>query len=266
MKITIDSHFHTTLSDCCSDPAMTVENVAKHLASRGFQLIAVTDHIWDNSAITPNNFYKLHPACNILKQAQHIRAGKFPLKVLAGCEADMRAPGEFGITQSLREKLDLVIMASDHFHMHKFVEQPNPVTPENVGRLILKFFRSAATSGLADVLAHPLFPCGFVQLYDRAVATISDDEFLEICGEAAFRGVAMEINSSILRTAVDNHCSPETTERIFTLAKQAGCRFTFGSDAHQMTTFDDIALSEHFADRIGLTEADLFDFSDCQRK
>ncbi|MBQ6473113.1 MAG: PHP domain-containing protein [Victivallales bacterium] len=260
MTYTIDTHIHThALSDCCEDPLMTIENIARLLASRGFRAMAVTDHVWDNPAIPCNEFYRLHPARGVLKQCAEIHSGKYPLKVLAGCEADMRAPGEFGITPALKEKLDLVILSTNHFHMREFVEQPRPATPANLGKSMAAFFRSGVCSGLADILAHPLFPIGYEELFDQTIATFSDEELVALCGEAAIRKIALEINAGVLHSIEKHGCSQESYLRIFTLARQIGCRFTFGSDAHCLADFDEIQRCETFAKQAGITPSLLID-------
>ena len=142
--------------------------------------------------------------------------------------------------------------------MQEFVEQPKPCTPENFARLMLTFFRSAAASGLADILAHPLFTMGYDDIYDRTISAISDTELTDAFGIAASNHVAIEINGSLLRAQKQKQkFSMETLLRVFSLAKHSGCRFTFGSDAHSPEELDNLLFCEEFADRLGLEEADL---------
>lgn len=269
MKVDIDTHLHTPLSKCCSDPAETIENVAALLAGRGYRLIAVTDHVWGHPSVPPNPWYARHPEQGTLEQAAYIHAHQkeFPLTVLASCEADMKAPGIFGITPAMRESLDLIVLSSDHFQLRDFVEQPAEVTPENLARLMMKFFRSAVRESGAHILSHPLYTNSYDEFYDRALACISDAELLDALGEAAERKIALELNAGLFfASTAKGRYKWESMVRVFTLAKQAGCKFTFGTDAHKMADFDKAPLCGKMADDAGITEADMYDFSPWQAR
>lgn len=261
MKVKTDTHIHTFLSNCCSDPEMNVDAIVKSSVDRGLELIAITDHLWANPAVPCNGFYDLHPLKNLEQQMKEIRGKDYPIPVLAGCEADMCAPGKFGITPEVRDMFDFVTLASDHFHMIYFMEQAESETPEAWAKQMVRFFRSAVTSGLCDVLVHPVYICGHMPIYDKAVAAVPDEEFLEIFGEAASRNVGLELNSAVLAGIGKQEYTAETADRIFRLAKKAGCKFVFGSDAHKMADFDIFHLAEETANRAGLTEDDLYDFT-----
>ena len=269
MKVDIDTHLHTPLSKCCFDPAETIENVAAMLAGRGYRLIAVTDHVWGHPTVAPNPWYARHPEQGTLDQADYIHEHQkdFPLTVLASCEADMKAPGIFGITPAMREKLDLITLSSDHFQLRDFVEQPSEVTPENLARLMMKFFRSAVRESGAHILAHPLYTNSYDEYFDRTIDCIGDAELLDALGEAAERGIALELNAGLFYAgAVKGRYSWDSMVRIFTLAKRAGCKFTCGTDAHKMTDFDRAPLCGKMADDAGITEQDLYDFSEWTKK
>lgn len=258
MKTYADYHVHTTLSSCCADPRQTVENIIARQLERGMKIVAITDHLWHNPALPPSAWYAPQSGPRLLPRRHEIRAAATPgLRLLFGCEADMRAPGKFGMTPEFKQNFDLVLLSSDHFHMREFVEQPQPRTPENFARLMLEFFRSAASCGMADILAHPLFTMGHDEIYDRTVAAVSDAEFADALGLAAAHNVAIEINGTLLRKQkMKQQFSLESMLRIFSIAKASGCRFTFGSDAHAISDLDNISFCEEFADRLGLTESD----------
>ena len=95
---------------------------------------------------------------------------------------------------------------------------------------MLKFFLSGVTSGLATSIAHPLLPCGYLDEFDEAVASMSDAELLDAFGAARDHEVAIEITLGFLPSG--QQFSIETPIRFLAIAKQAGCKFTFGSDAH----------------------------------
>ena len=269
MKVDIDTHLHTPLSKCCFDQQETIENVASLLAGRGYRLLAVTDHVWGHPTVAPNEWYARHPEQGTLEQADyiHTHASEFPLTVLASCEADMKAPGIYGITDAMREKLDVIMLSTDHFQLRDFVEQPSEVTPDNLAKLMMKFFRAAVKESGAQIFSHPLFTSSYGEYYDRTMDCIGDAELLDALGEAAAKGIALEINAMLLYGCVSKDTFKwETLLRVFSLAKQAGCKFTFGSDAHKMEHFNYDYLSAKMADEAGITEQDIFDFSKWERK
>jgi len=121
----------------------------------------------------------------------------------------------------------------------------------------LEFFRSAAGSGLAHTIVHPLLPFGYFDRYDAAIASLSDAELIDAFGVAATKGVAIEITPAFLPSAEGPKWSVETPQRVLSLARAAGCCFTFGSDAH---TLDGLARLEAVAvlvEGAGIIEGDL---------
>ena len=257
MKIDIDTHIHTDLSKCCQDPGRSPECVADELSKRGFRLIAITDHFWDNPACPANWWLLRHPRSAAEDQAEHIRNAKFPIKVLASCEADMQGVGRIGITPESKEIFDFVSVSADHFQLRDFVDQPNPATPENMARLMIDMHLDAVRSGLADVLLHPMFASSYDSIYDKTLECISDTELFDVLAETAAHDVVMEINCGVLKGCDMGRFSMETLLRLFETAKKAGCKFTIGSDSHCPAHFQLYGLAEDFTNRLGLTEDDI---------
>jgi len=257
MKIDIDTHIHTELSKCCQDPGRTPESVADELSQRGFRLIAITDHFWDNPAYPPNQWLIKHPRGPAEVQAKHIRNAHFPIRVLASCEADMQGVGRIGITPESKAVFDFVSVAADHFQLRDFVDQPNPPTPENMARLMIDMHLDAVRSGLADVLLHPMFASSYDSIYDKTMECISDAELFDVLAETAAHDVVMEINCGLLKGCDTGRFSMDTLIRLFETAKKAGCKFTIGSDSHCPAHFQLYGLAEDFTNRIGLTEDDI---------
>lgn len=250
-----DMHIHSFASVCCQDEKQTPENIVPLLAKHGYKKIGFVDHVWISRDIEPSHFYKTQNGERHLELLNFIHSCKWEIEVLVGCEADMKAPGVFGITQEFKEKMDYVVMATDHFHMTDFVEQPEDKTPEGVGKHMLKFFISAAKSGLADILVHPFFPYGYVDLYDKSIASLSDAELLDAFSIAASNNIGIEINKCYLpNPQYERFFSLETPLRVLSLAKQAGCTFTLGSDAHSLASFGILNKLQDLAKSLYLTE------------
>ncbi len=258
MEIHADMHIHTTLSCCCHDPGQTLENIVSLMKEKGFRKIGICDHLWRNPSIPPNRFYAPQTGDAILALKQSAEKKNFPLRVLIGAEAEMVAPGVFGIDRAFKEQLDFVAMATDHFHITDFVKQPPDDTPRGVAVHMLEFFTSAAESGLADILVHPLMPLGKeMGQYDRIIESLSDAELFDAFGAAAGNHAAIEINAACLFCGrYAELFSRDTVRRTYELAKKAGCKFTVGSDAHEPGRLFGYGEAAAFCNEVGITEAD----------
>ena len=100
-------------------------------------------------------------------------------------------------------------------------------------------------------VAHPFQPVGSAPLHGDMLRLISDNTFGDLFEMAAARGIGLEIN---------NRCKNPEVVRWICIAKECGCKFTFGSDGHgkdeMKNVFDVAACFEQAA----LTEHDLMDF------
>ena len=258
MTIDHDLHVHTYLSDCCHDkehhrPA----EILAVAAEMGVRLIGFADHVWANPDLPASDWYRPQDASQISRLRDDLASVTTDVRVLVGCEAETVRPGQFGITREFAEQLDFVLLACSHFHMTGFVEQPSARTPRGLADHMLAFFRSAVTSGLATSIPHAFLPLGHYDLLDDAVATMSDGEFLDAFGEAADAGVGIEITVSYFPSSKKPSFSIETPMRVLSLARQAGCRFTFGSDAHDGAAQRRLPNLARFVEPLDLTPADL---------
>ncbi len=257
MRITHDLHIHTYLSTCCGDKINQTPRAILALAEEmGVTTIGFSDHVWANPGVPPSDWYRPQDENQIRRLREDLVALETDVRVLVGCEADMRAPGAFGITPELAADLDHVLLACSHFHMRDFVAQPESAAPRDVARHLLAFFISGVTSGLATSIAHPFLPLGHIEQLDAIIATISDGEFAEAFGVAGEHGVGLEITTGFL-PGIDGPFSLETPLRFLTLAKQAGCHFTCGSDAHTPARQRELPQLTVLVDALGLTEDDL---------
>ncbi len=244
LEIQHDLHTHTYLSVCCREKEAQRPARMIRLAERmGLHTFGFSDHVWMHPTIPPSDFYASQGVTQITRLREDLASVDTPLRILVGCEADMVAPGRFGITPDFAASLDYVLLACSHFHMREFVAQPDSADPPDVARHLLAFFRSAVSSRLATVIPHPFIPLGFQENYEAILACIPDEAFIDAFGLAAEQGVGIEIHPghldrAPLQAAPDGPAGRMTSAsvRMLALAKQAGCRFTFGTDAHAPAT------------------------------
>ncbi len=260
IKLEHDLHVHTFLSECCMSQEQTPENIIREAQELGLKQIGFADHLWANPTLKPHLFYEKQDFRSIAELRRQLTAIEIPegIQVLVGCEAEMAGPGHYGITPRLAEMLDFVLLSTDHFYFHGFVEEPALRTPKALAAHMLKMFIAGARSGLATALAHPMIPHGYLDIYEDTMAELSDQQLVDAFGIAAENGVALEISGNYLpdRKRSQNF-DIEIPLRIIDMAKIAGCKFTFGSDAHTLGTMKRIKDLEFFISTLRLTQDDL---------
>jgi len=261
LQVDHDLHVHTYLSACCGDP----ENArpAKILARAeefGLKTIGFADHLWANPELEPSDWYRPQDEAHVTRLREDLAGLSTPLRVLVGCEAETIAPGRFGITPEVAERFDFVLLPCNHLHMTGFVQQPPSDAPGDVARHQLTLFRSAVQSGLATAIPHPFKALAGEGLFDAMIATVSDAEFTDAFGLAAENGVAIEITRGFVPPARDAGAptwSLETPVRFLSLAKGAGCKFIFASDAHTLEDIGTVKNVQPIVDALGLTTQDI---------
>lgn len=258
MRMKSDMHIHTVLSRCHRSPEQTLDNIVELSVTNGLARIGLADHVWRSDVVAPSDFYSHMDGSGHLSMLETVRSRSWGVEVLVGCEAETQAPGVFGITREFKDRLDFVVMSASHFHMRKFIAQPVETTPLGVAEHMLSFFLSAISSGLPDAIVHPLFPFGYDDMYEAVIAEISDVELTDAFGLAAQNGVGIEINPCALPNPAKNRVFDlDTPTRVFSLAKNVGCKFTFGSDAHAPEELSQLSRLRYFVDALDLTESDL---------
>ena len=100
-------------------------------------------------------------------------------------------------------------------------------------------------------VAHPFQPVGSAPLHADTIDLISDDTFASLFEVAAKRGIGLELN---------NRAKNPRVRRWMAIAKECGCKFTFGSDAHGKAEMADVFAVQACFEPLGLTEYDLMDF------
>ena len=100
-------------------------------------------------------------------------------------------------------------------------------------------------------VAHPFQPVGYGGLQEAVLERIEDSTFRRIFGKAAALGVGLELNP---------RCGDPALVRMNAIAKECGCKFTLGSDAHSPDGMPNILKTEDAMEALGLTNDDLMEF------
>ena len=116
-------------------------------------------------------------------------------------------------------------------------------------------FISLINHDVAHAVAHPFSPLGHDAYGSRAILScLTDDDYAECFTLAKQHNTAIELNGTAFWKDWD---FPETMyehERVFAIARDCGCRFTMGSDAHSMDRLPEISKAVAMANKLGITE------------
>ncbi len=194
-----DLHMHTTQTD----GRATLRELADAGAALGYEYIAITDH---SKALAMANGLDEERVVAFAKEVHELNREGLPLRVFSGLECDILRDGSMDIAESALCELDLVI-GSVHSHM-------NLEPAEMTDRLL-----RALESPSLRILGHLT---GRILLHRESYSF----HFERVTGEAAKRGVWLEINASPERLDLPSH--------MVRTAKRKGCKFTISTDAHRV--------------------------------
>ena len=262
MKYMIDNdlHIHSKLSSCSGDPKQTNERILRYAEENGLRTICVTDHFWDENVEGASEWYRK-------QDYKHIAAAK-PLpqgenvRFLFGCETELNKDLTLGISKEKFDLFDFIIIPTTHFHMKGYtLTEEQSADAKNrakawVERMdaVLEMDLPFHKTGLAHLTCGLMAPAR--EEYIEVLKLIPEKEMRRLFQKAATLGVGIELNAG------DMNFAEEETDiilRPYRIAKQCGCKFYCGSDAHHPEDLDGAkAIFEKAAQLLELTETDKF--------
>lgn len=265
MKITHDFHIHTGLS-LCADPETKVSDFFEPAIAAGLDRIGISNHFWDENIppLRDDGYFTMQNFERLSREEELIRNER-SIKVSFGCEADYDyIHRDVAMTEETAEKFDHILVPNSHTHLVMPEEYWDDI-PRHKEFLLTAYtdIIRGKISKYITAIAHPFDVVGYPKDKLKAlIDSVSDDEFKRIFDETAERGIAYELN---VGGGMQN--SRETIEsfptlRLARLAKECGCKFIFGSDAHAAREWryyiENATLT---AEIIGITEDDICDFA-----
>ena len=249
MKITTDYHVHTGLSSCAPD-STTIASYLPVIKEQGLTKIGIADHVWDDKISEPSNFYRPQfPAHSALIKDQGVPGVIDGVQFLFGCEADMNKDDVLGLTEESAAMFDYVIVSTAHFHMKGFtIERGTPV--EVARKKMLERIYKAIEVPFISGIAHPFLPMGYVE-EKKTLLNFTDNELIDCFKAVAEAKKSIEINFNYF---IEKYEAPEEHQRIYTLAREQGCIFHFGSDCHTPEKMTGYETAAAFAEKCGITE------------
>lgn len=260
MKITSDLHIHTFRS-LCAKPDATVAAYFAIAREMGVTTLGFADHLWDEAVPGACDWYgkqnTVHQRAGIWEEI--LSADPTGLTVLSGAEGEYdNTEHSAAITPGTARRLDHLLLPNSHTHivMPKGLFEPRSAHAHYMLRALYGLLDSpVAREGLLFAIPHPFHavccPYSNAELYPL----LSDNEFGDVFTLAAKRGVAMELNASVFAKMADPSGHPSL--RMHAIARECGCRFSFGSDAHTPESMRALVCLEKITDLLGLTEQDL---------
>ena len=214
-----DLHMHTTLSDGKN----TLEEMAEACRERGYRYVAITDHSASHGFgdhVTPARLEQRIEEIAALNERYDARR----FRVLAGSEVNIQTDGSLDYEDELLARLDWVV-ASVHTSFR--------MTRANMTKRMI----AAVEHPLVDCLGHP---SGRLLLRREGY-----DFDVEAVAEAAARaGTMIEINGNPNRR--------DLSEQNAKLAAEAGVRICLNTDAHRISTLENMRYAVATARRAWL--------------
>lgn len=262
MKYIIDNdlHIHSTISSCSNDPEQTNERILRYAEENGLRTICLTDHFWDETVEGASNWYRPQNYKHIAA-AMPLPQGK-NVRFLFGCETELNKDFTLGVSKENFGLFDFIIIPTTHFHMKGYTlseeESANAKNRANawVERLdaVLEMDLPFRKIGIAHLTCSLIAPTR--EEYIEVLKLIPQKEMKRLFEKAAGLGVGIELNSSDMNFTEEE---ADVVLRPYRIAKQCGCKFYCGSDAHHPNTLDRAkAIFERAVDLLELTEEDKF--------
>lgn len=260
-KFDHDLHIHSQLSSCSRDPEQTPERILQYAKDEGLHTVCITDHYWDSAVEGPSKWYAPQDFDHIseakpLPEAEGIR-------FLFGCETEMRRDLTLGIPAQRFDDFDFIIIPTTHLHMKGFtITEEDAASNDVIARLwverldaLLNMDLPFHKIGIAHLVC-PLICRGDRERYLNILNMIPDSELTRLFTRAAELGVGIELNQGDISFA-DGEL--DTVLRIFKAAKDCGCKFYLGTDAHHPAAFENSREAfDRIIDLLDLKESDKF--------
>lgn len=234
MKFQIDHdlHIHSFLSPCSRNPEQTPENILRFAKEKGLHTICLTDHFWDQGVPDcPPDYTSLGLSCIETALPLPQEEGT---RFLFGCEAEMNWNMEPGIARENYDRFGFSVIATTHFHLDGCLKQAQKETAETRAAAWVDRFDKVLSMDL------PFHKVGIAHLTTTLIAPTREEyrQVLDLLPEtvigalfqrAATCGVGIELNADDMKKAFEEG---ERVWRFYRVAKECGCRFYLGSDAH----------------------------------
>lgn len=252
-----DFHIHSTISPCCHDESQTPETILNYAKENNFKAVCLTNHLWDESVKSvgvwhPEQRFDFITKVLPLPQDENVN-------FFFGAEAEMDYNFTLGISDEHLDCFDFITVSTTHLHLEGYTVKKKPQTPEEAAFLWQKRLEELFKKDLPwqkTGLSHLTGRHVFKERHTDAIACLKTNDLENVFKECAKKGLGVELN---MKTSFDSEAEKEIFLKPFFIAKECGCKFYLGSDAHKTSSLD--AAKEKFEktiDLLDLKETDKF--------
>ena len=228
-----DLHIHSFLSSCSRNPKQNPQRILEYAKENNLHTICITDHMWDSKIRGASLWYRPQNFKHISKSKPLPQTDG--IRFLFGCEAEVTKRNVLGLSKPVIDALDFIVIPTTHFHMRGFtISKEDAKSPESIAKNWIERFEHVLDMDL------PFHKVGIAHLTcscigpskDRVPETLNcipTEEMQRLFQKAQKVGVGIEINAD------DMDFKAEFADSIFRpyrIAKECGCKFYLGSDAH----------------------------------
>lgn len=256
-----DLHIHSKISSCSNDPNQSNERILEYAKENNLKTICLTDHFWDSKVEGGvGSWYERQNLEHISKALPLPQTDG--IQFLFGCETEMDKFFTLGIAKESFDKFDFVVVPTTHLHMKGFTIDSEDDSYAKRADLWVKRFDALLNMdlpfhkmGLAHITCNLLGPTRAEYL--EVLKLIPESEMQRLFRKSAEVGIGIELNASTLDFADENEAA--IALKPYKIAKECGCKFYCGSDAHHPEHLDATkAIIEKAIDLLELTENDKF--------
>lgn len=232
-----DFHIHSTVSRCSKDPLQTPERILEYAKENSFTKICLTNHFWDENVKSEAHWIDEHGFSYLtsvlpLPQCEGI-------SFLFGAELDIDYNGVLGISEERLALLDFVTVATTHMHLQGNTVKEKISSPEEGAAIWLEKIRILLDKPLPRNkvgIAH--MTCGHImkEKTPDVIRLLGNEDLYDVFSRCAEKAIGIELNTKTLFSSEEEK---DIILRPYFIAKDCGCKFYLGSDAHKVS-----ALSE----------------------
>lgn len=226
-----DFHIHSTISPCCHDENQTPEAILNYARENNLTKICLTNHLWDENVRSEAQWHegqRFGCVSSVLPLPQDSQ-----VSFLFGAEADMDYNFVVGVSEERYDAFDFVVIPTTHMHLAGNTVRTKITTPEEAAEIWQQRFRELLKKSLPwhkTGIAH--LTCGhiFKGRTAEVISLIENESLYNLFSDCAQKGVGIELN---MKSIFSSEEEKNILLRPYYIAKDCGCKFYLGSDAHK---------------------------------
>lgn len=252
-----DFHVHSTVSLCCHDEKQTPDTIFEYAKNNGFSKVCLTNHFWDETVKSEAQWHPSHtyePLKSVLPLPSDGETA-----FLFGAEVDMDYNYTLGIGEKCLQELDFIIVATTHLHLAGNTVRQKLTQPKEATELWLtRFFKLLDMDLPFNKMGIAHLTCGHIlgAQTPEVIKLLTDEALYDVFEKCGKKGLGVELN---MKTLAMNEEEKNILLRPYFIAKDCGCKFYLGSDAHKTVALESAKQNfENIITLLDLTEEHKF--------